>query len=88
MNGSDCGMFACKFSEYLSRFDYFGNNAPRKRYSSLTIVFNTFSAFYRRKRISFTQANMPLFRFLVIKLSLFFTPFFIQKENDLRDSEE
>jgi len=34
MNGSDCGMFACKFSEYLSR----------------------------RKRISFTQANMPLFR--------------------------
>ena len=21
MNGSDCGMFACKFSEYLSRYD-------------------------------------------------------------------
>ena len=37
-NWSDCGMFVCKYAEYLSR----------------------------RKRITFTQTDMPLFRFLVL----------------------
>ena len=72
MNGSDCGMFACKFSEYLSRFlssvdmeyksVYMASN-PLWQHSLFKNYFGiNWDKIFRRKRISFSQANMPLFR--------------------------
>ena len=52
MNGSDCGMFTCKFAEYISRWVVTLGNMR----SNIKILH------FRRAKITFSQGNMPYFR--------------------------